>query len=473
MVVYKRGAFYWSDFTINGQRHRIPLKTTKKQEAVNCEKAKIAEAQSQCGLLPTKTSRIGFTAAGELYLARRESQVSASTMSLERYGFKQLSKHFATIPIGAVTIEHLDDYVRQRKAAGVGNRSINIEVGVLRRLLKQFRQWGRIGDEYKPLSEPKDIGRALTPEQELSLFNAASSRPEWAVAFHAALVTTNTTASGCELRNLKLQDIDLAAKMLYVRVGKNRFRVRVIPLNRTAAWAMERLLNRAHELGATKPDHYLIPSRVAGKTYDPTKPPSQWAWRTSWRKLTEAAGLQKLRLHDLRHHAITRLAESSEVSEQAIMAIAGHVSREMLQHYSHIRQEAKRKAVAALDNVTITSHLAQWQAEAEERDKKKPKNINKLLVGAEGFEPPTLCSQSRCATRLRYAPTFSFDCIANGISVGLSADIQRLMSHATNHTTRITGNANTSARPIISTSRKLQSRQLCFRGSPRWRCSRR
>src|SRR5471030_3226731 len=26
------------------------------------------------------------------------------------------------------------------------------------------------------------------------------------------------------------------------------------------------------------------------------------------------------------------------------------------------------------------------------------------LVGAAGFEPATLCSQSRCATRLRYAP---------------------------------------------------------------------
>ena len=37
-----------------------------------------------------------------------------------------------------------------------------------------------------------------------------------------------------------------------------------------------------------------------------------------------------------------------------------------------------------------------------------------LMVGAEGFEPPTLCSQSRCATRLRYAPTkFPMsDCIA-------------------------------------------------------------
>src|SRR5438105_15352778 len=27
------------------------------------------------------------------------------------------------------------------------------------------------------------------------------------------------------------------------------------------------------------------------------------------------------------------------------------------------------------------------------------------LVGARGFEPPTPCSQSRCATRLRYTPT--------------------------------------------------------------------
>jgi hypothetical protein len=30
-----------------------------------------------------------------------------------------------------------------------------------------------------------------------------------------------------------------------------------------------------------------------------------------------------------------------------------------------------------------------------------------LLVGAEGFEPPTLWSQTRCATRLRYAPTLN------------------------------------------------------------------
>ena len=29
-----------------------------------------------------------------------------------------------------------------------------------------------------------------------------------------------------------------------------------------------------------------------------------------------------------------------------------------------------------------------------------------FLVGAAGFEPATLCSQGRCATKLRYAPTY-------------------------------------------------------------------
>jgi hypothetical protein len=37
------------------------------------------------------------------------------------------------------------------------------------------------------------------------------------------------------------------------------------------------------------------------------------------------------------------------VPERTLMAIAGHVSREMLEHYSHIRMQAKREAVAALE----------------------------------------------------------------------------------------------------------------------------
>jgi len=54
-----------------------------------------------------------------------------------------------------------------------------------------------------------------------------------------------------------------------------------------------------------------------------------------------------LRFHDLRHHAITELAES-QASDRTIMSIAGHVSQRMLAHYSHVRIEAKRKALDAL-----------------------------------------------------------------------------------------------------------------------------
>src|SRR5215471_12540590 len=54
--------------------------------------------------------------------------------------------------------------------------------------------------------------------------------------------------------------------------------------------------------------------------------------------------LHGLRFHDLRHHAITELSES-QASDQTIMSIAGHVSAKMLGHYSHVRLDAKRKAL--------------------------------------------------------------------------------------------------------------------------------
>ena len=42
------------------------------------------------------------------------------------------------------------------------------------------------------------------------------------------------------------------------------------------------------------------------------------------------------------------LQSPSQASDQTVMAIAGHVSRQMLEHYSHVRLEAKRRAVEAL-----------------------------------------------------------------------------------------------------------------------------
>ena len=65
-----------------------------------------------------------------------------------------------------------------------------------------------------------------------------------------------------------------------------------------------------------------------------------------------------MRFHDFRHCCITKLAES-HASEQTIMAIAGHLSRTMLEHYSHIRMAAKR---AALEGITKQAETQVFQA---------------------------------------------------------------------------------------------------------------
>jgi integrase len=54
----------------------------------------------------------------------------------------------------------------------------------------------------------------------------------------------------------------------------------------------------------------------------------------------------KGRWHDNRHTLITELAESG-AGDETIMEIAGHVDRQMLRHYSHIRMKAKRAALDA------------------------------------------------------------------------------------------------------------------------------
>ena len=56
----------------------------------------------------------------------------------------------------------------------------------------------------------------------------------------------------------------------------------------------------------------------------------------------------------------------------------------------------------------LQNHRHLCSGKKQMRGRNRPYRLKYLwltMVGAEGFEPPTLCSQSRCATRLRYAPT--------------------------------------------------------------------
>ena len=90
-------------------------------------------------------------------------------------------------------------------------------------------------------------------------------------------------------------------------------------------------------------------------------------WKKTWDRLRRAAKVD-YRWHDLRHTFITRLAENPSVSEETIKALAGHVSRRMLERYSHIRTRAKEDAIRTLEQFENSVDGAQNWAQAEDAE---------------------------------------------------------------------------------------------------------
>ena len=95
-----------------------------------------------------------------------------------------------------------------------------------------------------------------------------------------------------------------------------------------------------------EPTHFVF-AACEKHQFDPTKP--QKGWRSSWRSLTKAAGFAGFRFHDLRHQAITEMSEAG-ASDATIMAVAGHIDRAMMEHYSHVRMAAKRDVLSKLES---------------------------------------------------------------------------------------------------------------------------
>jgi integrase len=379
----RRGIWYYS-LEIAGKRRFFSTKTRSYQEARKV-RANAIKAQQE-NRLPTEMAKWPFERLLAQVREDRTLHIAENTDRIEKERSGPLLKAFQGRRVCEVDNAAIRDYQKKR-AKQVGNRTINLECKLLRLVLKAAKVWAHVADEYKPLPEDRrGPGRALEPAEEKLLFNTAKSKPEWDAAFYAALAASNTTMRGHELKKLRLADVDLVNGELVIRKSKTNAGERKIPLNGAAVWAFAKLLERANALGATEPEHFLFPgfkykqtksaAAPRGTGYDPER--HQKTWRSAWRSLVKetakragnlahgsavAAGavpesaeterkkamaaIAGLRFHDLRHCAITRLAES-EASDQTIMSIAGHLDRKMLEHYSHIRNAAKRKALDAI-----------------------------------------------------------------------------------------------------------------------------
>jgi integrase len=206
----------------------------------------------------------------------RRAHLAPRSVTTEQERLKPLKVFFAATALNHISADSIRQYITQRKKAGLSNRTVNMEVSCLSRVLKRAKRWHLVADEIKPLPERHDIGRALTHEEKIRLLKMAASKPEWQVARLAMTLALNTTMRACEIRGLQWRDVDFLERTLTIRHSKTTAGERVIPHNGDAMVAILELRERAKALGGTEPQHYVFPTCEGNRKPDPTKPMHSW-----------------------------------------------------------------------------------------------------------------------------------------------------------------------------------------------------
>lgn len=219
-------------------------------------------------------------------------------------------------------------------------------------------------------TERRDVGRSLSLEDEQKLLDPIRNSRSLAL-LPLFVVSLDSGLRASELRHLYRRDLRLRWKDGLIQAGEllvSRSKTeggtgRVVPLTRRACAVLSLWLPRFPQAG---PDAFVFPHHAVGFAGNGRKPylydvdldRPMGEWKSAW-NAARAAAKVTYRWHDCRHTFISRLAENPNVSEQTITALAGHVSKRMLERYSHIRAQAKRDAIESLETGDFSAGRAQ------------------------------------------------------------------------------------------------------------------
>lgn len=341
-MIYKRGknGIYSYRFRFAGRMIHESARTKSKTLARDAERQRRRELEERINNVKKRGLPPTFERAARDWQANREHRMAANTQSVARLALKHLLPFFGSKLLCDIEPQDVADYQRIRLQSGAQGRTVNIEAAALRQILKASDLWLALAGKVSMLRERHDVAKALAPEQERALLAATAQTDS---ACHTATVLAlNTAMRKDEIRLLRWSQIDFAKRTLTVGRSKTEAGAgRLIPLN---ASAFEALVRWASRFPSAELEQYVFPW-CENRQIDATRPTK--GWRTAWRHALKRAGFH-CRFHDLRVTCITKLAES-QVSDMTIMAIAGHVSKRMLEHYSRIRTDAKRAALNIID----------------------------------------------------------------------------------------------------------------------------
>ncbi len=351
MAVYKPNRkgeiskYYICEFVYQGKRFQESTGATSKTVAKEYEKRRKAEMERAAAGLPTQQKAARIRTVNDVvgpYLAAYKVSHRPKSILFAEGRLEQVKKALGNVVLSDLTDDRVREYVRARQTDGISGRTINMEIGELSRAIG--RTWRELWPRVKRLEERKDVGRALSAEEQKALLDGLKNRRTPHLGTIVPLLLLTGMRAG-EALSLTWRQIDLMDKTLRVgRAKTSNGTGRIIPINDdlTAVLATHRAWF-VGEFGEPLPTHHLFPW---GKPVpsDPTRHATDITW--GWDELRKDTGVS-CRLHDLRHTFATHLAENG-VSESTMLALMGHMSRAMLERYSHIRMTAKRDAVAGV-----------------------------------------------------------------------------------------------------------------------------
>jgi integrase len=358
MSVFKRGNIWWYEFVFGGQRVRESTGSRSRTLAVKAERQRRSEFEHSANRIQIRERPVLFSVAAPAWMETNQARWSASNINIQTHNLKHLHAAFGQRLLVEITADHIGKYQTARQREGASNRTINMEVATLRMLLKWRKVWTTIADDVRMLPERKTVGKALSKEEHARLLAACRNSAQPSL-YTAVVVFCNTGLRNAELRRARWHQVDFLKSEFQVGKAKTvGSEGRIIPLNRAALAALQEWRARWQN---AKPEHYIFPSeklmyKGAGSPdartmtaygVDPEK--ALGSWKRAWGTAKREAAVE-CRLHDCRHFFITQLAET-QTSDATIQALSGHLSRKMLEHYSHVRNDAKRQAVELLDRI--------------------------------------------------------------------------------------------------------------------------
>lgn len=354
-MLYRRGKIWWYKFKFGGRLLQESSKSTSKDVARRAELKRRRDLDQGFHGLRKREPPQTLKTAAETWLESKKHTLAPKSYLIERTNLGHLLPVIGQQLLGDIDAITISRYQQLRLKEKAAPKTINLEIGTVRAILRRHRLWGNLQPDVRMLKTADDIGKALDPKEEKALLDAcAESRSRSLLP--AVLVALNTGMRYSELRLLKWKQLDLLRRD--VRVGKSKTEAgagRTIPLNDRAT----KVLNFwADQFPDRSQEHYVFPAERYGAGGDKFEPcvfdsdstTAIKSWKESWESAKKRAKVT-VRFHDLRHTCVTRLLEGG-VPLSVVASILGWsaaTTARMAQRYGHIGQVAQRQAVAILD----------------------------------------------------------------------------------------------------------------------------